>query len=401
MAEDDREKGSRQKPLLRDPNLYMIFAVTLSAVMGVASISPALPSMARAFDVSNEQIGLLITAFTVPGMLLTPFMGILADRLGRKVVLIPSLLIFGLAGVACAWTKDFYVLISLRFLQGIGGASLGSLNVTLIGDLYEGLRRATAMGYNGSVLSIGTASYPALGGLLALMGWYMPFYLPLLALPVAWAVYHLLKLEPQRKDQDMREYLSGVAQTLKSWRVFGLFSANFLTFVILYGAFLTYMPVLLDHRFHLSSLSIGLMLSGASVITALTSSQLGRLARRFNEGRLIRAAAVFYIIVFLAVPRLNTIPLLLLPIMLFGLAQGINIPSILNLLTYQAPTEYRAAFLSFNWMVLRGGQSLGPVIMGLMYGAYGMHGPFWLAVITGFLLLGSALLFIPASAGSA
>ena len=65
--------------------------------MGVASIAPALPKMARVLDVSNEQIGLLITAFTLPGIFLTPVLGVFADRIGRKTILVPSLFIFGIA----------------------------------------------------------------------------------------------------------------------------------------------------------------------------------------------------------------------------------------------------------------------------------------------------------------
>ncbi|MDZ7773619.1 MAG: MFS transporter [Balneolaceae bacterium] len=377
-----------QKPsLLQDLNLYLIFGITLSAVMGVASIAPALPKMARVLEVSNEQIGLLITAFTLPGIVLTPVLGVLADRWGRKPILVPSLLLFGMAGTACAFAADFTTLLALRFLQGVGGATLGALNVTLIGDLYEGNRRATAMGYNGSVLSLGTASYPAIGGGLALLGWYFPFFLPLLAIPVGLVVLRYLDNPEPSNGERMGDYLSEVWRSLQSTKVLGLFSANFLTFIMLYGGYLTFLPILLDERFGLSSLAIGLFLSGSSVVTAVTSSQLGRLTRRFAEDRLILAAAVIYLGVFLSIPFMEEAWMLTLPIMFFGLAQGINIPSILNLLTHQAPTRYRAAFLSVNWMVLRGGQALGPFLLGLIYGLFSLEGTFYASA-------GAALLFV-------
>lgn len=355
--------------------------------MGVASIAPALPKMARVLEVSNEQIGLLITAFTLPGIVLTPVLGVLADRWGRKPILVPSLLLFGMAGTACAFAADFTTLLALRFLQGVGGATLGALNVTLIGDLYEGNRRATAMGYNGSVLSLGTASYPAIGGGLALLGWYFPFFLPLLAIPVGLVVLRYLDNPEPSNGERMGDYLSEVWRSLQSTKVLGLFSANFLTFIMLYGGYLTFLPILLDERFGLSSLAIGLFLSGSSVVTAVTSSQLGRLTRRFAEDRLILAAAVIYLGVFLSIPFMEEAWMLTLPIMFFGLAQGINIPSILNLLTHQAPTRYRAAFLSVNWMVLRGGQALGPFLLGLIYGLFSLEGTFYASA-------GAALLFV-------
>jgi len=84
--------------LLQNRNLYLIFIITLFAVMGVASITPAFPSIIKYFNISARKVGLLITVFTLPSLLLTPVMGILADRIGRKIILIPSLFIFGIAG---------------------------------------------------------------------------------------------------------------------------------------------------------------------------------------------------------------------------------------------------------------------------------------------------------------
>ena len=72
--------------------------------------------------------------------------------------------------------------MAIRFLQGIGSASLGALNVTLIGDLFKKEERASVIGYNNSVLSIGTAIFPLVGGLLASLTWRLTFVLPILGL---------------------------------------------------------------------------------------------------------------------------------------------------------------------------------------------------------------------------
>ena len=75
------------RPLYRDRNLQIIFAITLMAVLGVASISPAFPAITRHFAVTPRQIGWLITLFTLPGVLLTPVLGVLADRVSKKIVI--------------------------------------------------------------------------------------------------------------------------------------------------------------------------------------------------------------------------------------------------------------------------------------------------------------------------
>jgi len=120
----------------------------LMAVMGVVSITPAFPGIKEEFGLNNSQVGLLITLFTLPGIFLSPFLGVIADRLGRKKVLIPSLFMFAIFGFVCSLTHNYDMLLLFRFLQGVGGSAIGSLNITLIGDLYSGKQRAIAMGNN-------------------------------------------------------------------------------------------------------------------------------------------------------------------------------------------------------------------------------------------------------------
>jgi MFS family permease len=379
---------------LSDVNLYIIFGITLTAVMGVSSIAPAFPSIADSLDVSTERIGLLITFFTIPGIIITPILGLLADRFGRKIVLVPSLFLFGFAGTACAYATSFDQMLLFRALQGMGSASLGALNLTLIGDLYTGNQRATAMGYNGSVLSIGTAFYPAVGGALAILGWYYPFYLSLLAIPVG--IFVLLKLEKTGSSNslNMTEIFSNVASSLVSKKVIPLFVGIFLTFIMLYGGYITFFTILLDERFDQNSFWIGIILSGSSFMTAYASSQLGKLTERFSEVNLIRTAAVLYLAIFLIIPQISNIWWFTIPVIIFGAAQGINIPSILNLLTGYADKEYRAAFLSVNWVVMRTGQALGPYLLGLVYAGISLNATFYAAAIAAGLFVISSVFFM-------
>jgi MFS family permease len=362
--------------------------------MGVSSIAPAFPTIARSLDVTSAEIGLLITFFTLPGIIFTPIFGILADRYNRKVILIPSLFLFGIAGTACAFATSFDQLLLFRAFQGVGSAALGVLNLTLIGDLYSGNRRASVMGYNGSVLSIGTAMYPAIGGALAVLGWHYPFFLTLLAIPVGLFALFFLNQETEKNGLGINLYLKEIKSALMSKMVLGLFLGMFLTFIILYGGYITFFTILLDEKFEKSSLAIGIILSGSSLVTAITSAQLGKLTKRFSEKNLIAAAAILYTVIFLMIPMIDNIWYFILPISLFGVAQGMNIPSILNLLTGYAPKEFRAAFLSVNWMVMRFGQALGPYVLGLVYMYISLEGTFYVTAIAGALFVVNSLTLI-------
>lgn len=371
-------------------NLQIIFGITLMAVMGVASLTPAFPKMIEALKIKPGEIGLLVSVFTLPGIILSPIVGILADRIGRKKILVVSLFLFGVAGSTCFYVTDFNILLLLRFIQGIGAASLGSLNVTVIGDIYSGNERTKIMGYNAGVLSVGTALYPAIGGAMAVLGWNYPFLLTLTALPIGFLTLLFLNNPEPKNEQKLSEYLKNALMAFKNKETIILFAGSVITFIILYGAYLIYLPLLLADKFHASSVMIGVMLSCMSVVTAIISSNLGRLAKLFSEKILLKSSFLFCAVALLIFPFLGNMWFLFFPIIIFGIGHGLSFPNIQSLLAGIAPIKYRAIFMSLNGMVQRLGQTLGPLLAGLVFFSFGMSTVFiasaGLAVITSIIL---------------
>jgi len=279
-------------------------------------------------------------------------------------------------------------------LQGVGAASLGSLNVTLIGDFFEGRERAAAMGYNASVLSIGTASYPAIGGALATIGWYFPFLLPAIALPVAFIALNTLDTYKPSNKQNLKEYLEKAWKSIQDKRVIGIFMLSISTFILLYGTYLTFFPFLLDSRFSAPPFVIGIFFSVSSLTTAVTSSQLGRLTAKYSSKNMLKVAFIIYAVAFTIIPLVPYLWLLVIPLILFGTAQGLNIPSLQTMLTNLAPVENRAAFMSLNGMVLRIGQTLGPIIMGFVFVAFGIAGVYYAGAVFALLMFALILVMI-------
>lgn len=370
-----------------DSNLRVLFGVTLMAVLGVASLTPAFPKIAAAFNLTSQKTGLLITVFTLPGVILSPVLGVLADRYGRKRILAPSLFLFGLAGFSCAFCHDFNLLLVFRFLQGCGAGALGSLNYTIIGDLYSGQELRVAMGYNGGVLNIGTALYPAIGGILASFGWRFPFLMPLLAIPAGLAVLIKLKNpEPQQK-QNMKDYLRGSWQTFRNRQAAGLFLASFMTFVILYGALMSYYPFFMRERFDSGVIATGFFISSMSIASGFFSAQTGRLSLKFTPLTLLIAGWLCCAAAMALIPFVRDIRFFILPTVLYGVANGLNMPTMQSLLATYAPMENRAAFMSANGMILRLAQTLGPLFTGFIFTLWGLPAVFSAASVLALLML--------------
>lgn len=124
----------------------------------------------------------------------------------------------------------------------------------------------------------------------------------------------------------------------------------------------------------------------------MASNQMGRLVVIFSERKLIIISCFFYIASMALVPFVDSVWLLVIPALMFGLAQGLNLPSLLTLLSKMAPPEQRGAIMSLNGMLLRLGQTLGPVIIVPVFAVWGLEGAFVLGSLTGVIMLATALL---------
>ena len=344
-----------QRPLFFNKNLQIIFCVTMISVMEVSCIAPALPKIAEALSITADRVNLLIVVFTMPGIVLSPFFGIAADRFGRKNVLVPALLLFGICGTAAGFSKNFSIILILRFFQGMGAASLGSLNQTIIGDLYPGKERIAAMGYNSSILSTGTMLYPSIGGAIALLGWHYPFFLAAIAFPVSLLVILALDYTEPVKNGKMGEYLKESFKLIKKRHMLSLYIGTLAAFILLYGILLAFFPYYIKNHFHATTFVIGL---------AMSTSSIGSIIGSFK--RLLVMAFFTYPAALGAAYFKPSSRLFIIPVFIYGFSNGILIPNIQTQISIHAPAEYRGAFMSVNSSVLRLGQTVGPLLSGII-----------------------------------
>ncbi|CAP15124.1 MFS transporter (plasmid) [Haloarcula sp. NS06] len=342
--------------------VLIIFASTLVSVMGVSLISPALPTIQAAWNISASQASLLISAFTLPGIVLTPFIGLIADRVGRKRVLVPSLFLFGVSGIAVVFVDEFTTLLGLRVVQGTAGSAIMSLTVTLLGDLFSGEQQSRLIGLNAAILAIGAAGYPLLGGGLALLSWAAPFVCFALGIVVAVAGSAILPEPESSMDSSGLSYVVNAAQSVPTRTALGLYVAIFGIFFVLYGAQLTVVPFILDESYGLSSGMIGLLLGLPAVTMGVTSSQSSRLMRHLSPPRLITLGFVTYGIGMTLAALAHSITVLAGALFLFGIGQGFAEPITDTALNTLAPDAFRGGIMSIRTSVLQFGTTLGPPV---------------------------------------
>jgi MFS family permease len=345
----------------RSSTLYVILSCSLMGVMGVSLVSPVLPDLRPVFGVTDAQVGLVITAYTLPGVVVTPFVGLVADRFGRRRVVVPLLVLFAVAGAGVAVARTFAEVIALRFLQGIGASALITLAVTLIGDVYEGPRRDAVMGVNGSTIGTGAAFYPLLGGALAGIRWSAPFlFFGVGALVAVVAVVALEEPDAERST-DVRTYLGRLRAVATLPQALGVFVALFAAFLIFYGAVLTALPLLLRDAYALGSGRIGATLSAVAIASAVVSSQYGRLSDRLTAPRLVAVGFVAYGLGLFGIRLAGSPRAVAAALLVFGVGFGVVMPAIDTTVVTLVDDDLRAGVMGLRTSVLRLGQTVGPV----------------------------------------
>lgn len=347
----------------RSPTVIGIVASAIVTPMAVPLVSPALPAVRAALGLTDAQAGLLITVYALPGIVIAPFGGMLADRIGRRDVLAVALVGYGLFGSLITLTSDFTVILLLRFLQGCtAGSIIFSLAMTLVGDHFEGSDRNAVMGVMTAGLSLGVAAYPAIGGYLSSFGWNVPFAMYSLSVLVGVFV-RLTLVEPDIDPESQTlSYLRKAHEAIPTQDAVVLYGVILTREVLLFGAVFTALPFLLDESFELGSTEIGVLTSVALVLTALVATQNGRLADRFSDRRLITVGFAAYALGLAGVGGAPTLHLVAAALVVFGVGNGLLTPPLYTALSDLAPGRFRGGVMSLRTTMTAAGQALGPVL---------------------------------------
>ncbi|MFD1512633.1 MFS transporter [Halomarina rubra] len=359
------------------PMVRVVLASTFLAPLGVPLISPALPVVRDAFGVGDAQASLLVSAYFLTGILLSPFIGALTDRIGRRRVLVGSLVLFGVTGGAIAVAPTFDVVVGLRIVQGTAAAGIFVTTVTLIADAYEGAQRNAVLGANIAVLSLGAAVFPVVGGALVALSWNAPFVLYLVALPMALLAWVTLEESAVVDGARGLAYVRDALSSLPVVDAVALYGAAFGLELLLFGSIVTAVPFLLASEGVLPVV-VGVVLLSTELASIPVSMLNGRFAERTTNELLIAggfgcfAAGLF---VLWAAPSVLVVAL---GAAVFGAGLGLSMPAIDAAVSGLVTTEHRAGALSVRNSATFLGRATGPVLFAGLAATMG-YGPLLLA----------------------
>lgn len=376
--------------VLKEPNFQILFLANVIGPLGISIMSPVLESLTEPFGVSDASIGLMMSAFTAPAIVMILVAGWLSDCYGRKPILLVGLLVFGTGGAAIAFTTDFRVALALRFLQGVGFAATTPIIITCIGDLYEGTKEASAQGFRFTGSGITSMVFPLLAGVIVGTAWQYPFLLYAIAFPVAGLVYLRLE-EPTVRVNDVTEPSKANRTLAGSTSLFEVLAHRRVQAIVVvralpnmaYVGFLTYNSIVVVQFLDGTPAEAGMLAAVLSLSFAVAATQAGRLTAIFDSRLYLLIAANlalgagFTIVLF--VPKLL---IALVGVVVSGFGFGIVLSMYRSIITDLAPASSRGSLVSVAEAFGRLTVTLTPILMGVVVTVVGPHLGFEAAVQT-------------------
>lgn len=381
--------------LLVDPRLLTITFVSFVATFGSYAASPALPSIVSGVGVSEADVGLVMAAYSLPAIFLLPVTGTLTDIYGRRMVLLPSVVLFSVAGVAITFVESFSAILALRAVQGVGGAAIIPVAITLIGDLYTEEEGAAAQGIRLSANGLSSIALPAVAGFLAGIAWQAPFVLYAIGIPTAVCIYLFVPetLEHSTRTslfEEVREYAGAIrAEVTDRNLAILLFGGFFQGFS--YYAILTFVPLFAVDSLGATVFLAGAVLSARGVARIVLSPATGWILTYVSRKTAL-VGSLLVTVVGTGLIGLSPSAIWLAAVIgLFGIGDALFTPVHRDAIAALSSEERRGGVVSGMLILRQFGATLSPPAFGLVLVVADFSAIFLLAALI-YLVYGVAVL---------
>ncbi|MEA5597732.1 MFS transporter [Rivularia sp. UHCC 0363] len=371
------------------PTLLVLLVCGSLTTMTGSVVAPIMPDLKEQLAIDPRWVGTLVSMHCLTIFLFSPICGILADRIGKVKVLIPSLICYAIFGSIGGLMQGFTPLLISRALLGAASGGVAAASIGILSSMYEGERRTRVLGYTTSALAIASIIFPLLGGLIGSYNWRFTFFLYGLGLPAALIAYLIL---PKREGKGSLSIglnqKDQLIKSLKSPSTLTLFTALALSSAIFYVV-IVYAPLYFKETIGADSVLNGVILAaraiGAAVISAVGASKL---AKRFGSAKSIALGFILMAVTLITIPFLAQVYFILPTAIIFGMGFGIVMPNLYDGLSKSNPPAVRSSVLAIGTGASNLGQFFSPIFLGPVWKNAGITVFFvgaGVALITAFL----------------
>lgn len=380
---------------MKRASLLIVFLIVLIDLIGFGIVIPILPYYARSFNASAVQIGWLMTCYSLMQFLVAPLWGRLSDRVGRRPVLLFSLMGTSLSLVLLGSAHSLLWLFMGRTFAGICGANI-STAYAYVSDVTTDQNRAKGMGAIGAAFGLGFIFGPVVGGLLSKWGYGVPMYAAAgLAAVNCVAAYFILgePLSDPALRAEKRQGRPGFSamRSVMGNPLTGVPIAVFFLFTLAVTQMEVVFAIFLQFTYGFNAEKAGMLLAMIGVIMALIQGgAIGKLARRFGEKKLILAGSVFCAAGLTVFAMTSTLSIAVTGLILLALGHGVMHPSLSSLTSQGAHPKEKGMTMGVFHSASSLSRVIGPPLAGFFYDHLNPRAPFLSA--TAFVICAAAIL---------
>jgi multidrug resistance protein len=387
--------------------LVVLFLTVFIDLMGFGIVIPLLPIYAEQFGATPFAAGMLLAVYSLMQLVFAPVWGRISDHVGRRPVLLVSLVGSVVGYVLLAAASSLAMLFVARLVAGVAGANI-PVAQAYIADVTTPAERTRGMGLIGAAFGLGMVIGPAIGGALSLVGPRVPETfaagLCLVNLVVAaWVLPESLG-KTERRGSGFRHPLARASLRAVGTRpgaasLLAMFFLVTLAFAILEGTF----SLAAAHRHGYGAALVALLwLYMGTVAVVVQGWLIGVLARRWPDRTLVASGIVALASGLLWTPFAGGPVALCAALGLVVLGQGLSGPALSSLISRTVEADAHGEALGVSQSLSAGARVLGPAGGGFVFHRLGADAPFIVAAacaagVLGILLRGDA---VPVAAGS-
>ncbi len=361
-------------------------------VMSGAIVAAALPQISEVFSyVPGIEVlsRLLLTLHAIFIALFSPMAGMIADKFGRKKLLVWSLLLYALAGTAGTWMDSLWAILGSRVVLGLAVAGLMTASTTLVADHYQGKARDRFLGLQASAMSFGGVLFISLGGWLADTSWRTPFWVYALTIPLIPLATGVIK--EQRDSQRLKIFRNQRLSKNSKLQLLGTYLLILWSMTTFYLAPVQ-VPFLLNELDPtISSTQVGLALAAMTLIGAITSLFFKRLKAKFSTRALYALSFAALGTGYLFIAAANDLVLVTFGLSVSGIGIGFIMPITNSLVMSMVPQAFLGRAMGWISTFVYSGQFLSPLTSQLFGRSFSTSWPF---MFTGVSVLVLALGFL-------
>ncbi|MBC7542615.1 MAG: MFS transporter [Candidatus Sericytochromatia bacterium] len=361
--------------------LVILFVTVFLDLLGFGMIIPLLPFFGEHFGASPVQVGMLMASYSLAQFLVSPILGALSDRHGRRPVLLFTLagsivcmIAFGLAG-------SFWQLIAARALAGAFGGTVGVAQA-YIADVTTPETRAKGMGMLGAAFGLGFVFGPAMGGLLSPYGYWVPSFVAagLAAANLLFAITNLPETRQPGVAPAARRSILSLQHIGRAIGVPVLGTLFLMLFAVgtAFSAMESTFALFTERVFQYTARENGYVFAYIGVmIVIMQGGLIGRLVKRFGERALVITGLLLQAVSLAVLPISTSLPLLLITMGVLSLGSGMASPSLSSLISQHIPEAERGELLGTSQSLASLARIVGPVGGGLLFQSAGIGSPYY------------------------